>query len=80
MALKVFPYRPRVIDTNLALAFPELDAAARARIKRDYYRGYGDVMVEIIKSATMDGAELDRRMELVGLEAVQVTLAGRWSW
>lgn len=75
MALKVFPYRPRVIDTNLALAFPELDAAARARIKRDYYRGYGDVMVEIIKSATMDGAELDRRMELVGLEAVQVTLA-----
>jgi KDO2-lipid IV(A) lauroyltransferase len=57
------------------LAFPELDAAARERIKRDYYRGYGDVMVEIIKSATLDGEELDRRMELIGLEAVQATLA-----
>lgn len=76
MALKVFPYRPRVIDENLALAFPELDPAAREHIKGDYYRGYGDVMIEIIKSATLDGAELDRRMELVGLEAVQATLEG----
>lgn len=75
LALKVFPYRPRVIDANLALAFPELDVSARERIKRDYYRGYGDVMVEIIKSATIDGAELDRRMELVGLETVRETLA-----
>ena len=75
MALKVFPYRPRVIDGNLALAFPQLDRPARERIKRDYYRGYGDVMVEIIKSATLDGEELDRRMELIGLEAVQATLA-----
>jgi KDO2-lipid IV(A) lauroyltransferase len=75
LALKVFPYRPRVIDANLALAFPELDVSARERIKRDFYRGYGDVMVEIIKSATIDGAELDRRMELVGLETVRETLA-----
>ena len=75
MALKVFPYRPRVIEANLALAFPDLDRPARERIKRDYYRGYGDVMVEIIKSATIDGKELDQRMELVGLEAVRETLA-----
>lgn len=74
-ALNVFPYRPKVIDANLAVAFPELDASGRTRIKRDYYRGYGDVMVEIIKSATMAGDELDQRMELVGLEEVQRTLA-----
>lgn len=74
MALKVFPYRPKVIDANLSVAFPKLDASQREQIKRDYYRGYGDVMVEIIKSATMAGDELDQRMELVGLDEVQRTL------
>ena len=60
---------------NLALAFPELDDAARTRLMADFYRAYGDVMVEIVKSATLPGAELDERMELQGLDEVQATLA-----
>ncbi|MBU6376980.1 MAG: lysophospholipid acyltransferase family protein [Gammaproteobacteria bacterium] len=75
LAWRVFPYQPRVIRDSLALAFPERSDAEREALRRDFYRGYGDVMVEIIKSASIDGRELDTRMRLGNLELLQAALA-----
>jgi len=74
-ASRVLPYKPKVVRENLQRAFPELDELALKRLTVDYYRAYSDVMVEIVKSATLAGAELDARMELEGLEGVQAALA-----
>ena len=75
MALRVVPYKPDVIRNSLAIAFPELDFAERERIRSDFYRGYGDVMMEIVKSVSMPGEELDERMRFSGLERMREAIS-----
>ena len=75
LAFRVFGYRTAIIRDSLAIAFPESTFAERERIRRDFYRGYGDVMMELVKSATMPGAELDRRMRFANLEAMREAIA-----
>jgi KDO2-lipid IV(A) lauroyltransferase len=74
LAYRVFPYRPKVVRENLALAFPGLDEAGLRALTRDYYRGYGDVMVEIVKSASIEPAELARRMRFTNLPELRAPL------
>jgi KDO2-lipid IV(A) lauroyltransferase len=74
LAFRVFPYRPKVVRENLSRAFPALDAAGLRTLTRDYYRGYGDVMVEIVKSASIEPRELVRRMRFTNLRVLQAPL------
>ena len=71
LAWRVLPYEERVVRDSLRIAFPDLGEGERERLRRDFYRGYGDVMVEIIRSASMDGGDLDRRMRFVNLELLR---------
>lgn len=64
LAFRVFPYRSRVVQENLALAFPELSEAQLREIRRRYYRGFAEVLVEVFKSATIPADELRRRVSL----------------
>ncbi len=74
LAYRVFPYRPKVVMENLRIAFPELDEhGLRARM-RDFYSNHADVLVEIVKSATIDREELLRRVEVRGLDLVRARL------
>jgi len=75
LAFRVFGYRKTIICDSLAIAFPESTFVEREQIRRDFYRGYGDVMMELVKSATMPGAELDRRMRFANLEAMRECIA-----
>jgi KDO2-lipid IV(A) lauroyltransferase len=75
LAFRVFGYRTAIIRQSLAIAFPESTFVEREQIRRDFYRGYGDVMMELVKSATMPGAELDQRMRFVNLEAMREAIA-----
>lgn len=75
LAFRVFGYRTAIIRDSLSIAFPELTSTERERIRRDFYRGYGDVMMELVKSATMSGEELDERMRFANLEAMRETIA-----
>lgn len=75
MAERVFPYRPKVVRENLSRAFPALDEAGLRALTRDYYRGYGDVMVEIVKSASIDPDDLARRMTFTNLAEVRARIA-----
>jgi KDO2-lipid IV(A) lauroyltransferase len=64
-----------VVRENLSRAFPGLDEAGLKALARDYYRGYGDVMVEIVKSAAIGRDELRERMILKDIDLLRAPLA-----
>ncbi len=62
LAWKVFPYRRHVVKANLEASFPEWDHATRERVMRDYYRGFADMLVEVMRSLRLTRADLARRV------------------
>jgi Kdo2-lipid IVA lauroyltransferase/acyltransferase len=76
LAWRVFPYRQHVVRANLTKSFPDWDEATLQKVMRDYYRGFADVLVEIIKTVRISAEELRRRVSVVGLERAQEALAG----
>jgi len=71
-------FRREVVDENLRASFPELDDAARTRIEREFYRGYSDVLAEMIKSLTITPDELLTHIHFQGDELLRSYLdAGR---
>jgi Kdo2-lipid IVA lauroyltransferase/acyltransferase len=92
LAYRVFPYRDAVVRENLSRAFPEVDEAGMRLIRRRYYAGFAEVLVEVIKSATLPPEEIRRRVRIVGLEQPRAWLAqgqsvllaaahqGNWEW
>ncbi len=68
LALRVFPYREQVVRENLTRAFPDFDEARLRAVMRDYYVGFAQMFVEIVKSATMTPAQLLARVEIRDLE------------
>ena len=75
LAWHITPYKPTVIRDSLATAFPEKSRAEVESIRRDFYRSYGDVMVEIVKSAAIDEREFDQRMHFTNFEIVQEAIS-----
>lgn len=74
LAFRVFPYREAVVRENLRKAFPEFDEAGLRPLMRDFYRGYAEVFVEIVKAARLPAAELRRRVRLHDLERIRAPL------
>lgn len=74
LAFRVFPHREDVVRANLSQCFPELDEAGMTDIRRRYYSGFADVLVEVIKSATISPEEIRRRVRIVGIEKPQAFL------
>ena len=75
LSWRVIPYRRHVVVANLKAAFPEWDDATRERVIRDYYRGFADMLVEVMHSARLTPAELERRVRLVNPELVRDEVA-----
>jgi KDO2-lipid IV(A) lauroyltransferase len=65
---RFFPYREQLVRENLTRAFPQFDEARLRSTIRDYYTGFADMLVEIVKSATLPAAQLRRRVRVVNLE------------
>ena len=92
LAFHVFHYRRKVIEPSLRTAFPDWnDAQLDATIHR-YYAGYADVLVEIVKSASMSAEALRGRVRFINIELARehlgrqrplLLLAGHqcnWEW
>ena len=78
LARSVLRYRVGVVRANIAGSFPDLPEVARRKMERDYYRGLGQLIAEVVKSATLSRAELEERVTLCNLEIVSKELdAGR---
>lgn len=75
LAWRVFPYRAHVVRENLEKCFPGMGESALRKCMRDYYRGFADVVVEVVKSAAVPGAEIGRRVAFEGIEPVRASLA-----
>ena len=76
LASSVFPYRKQVVHENLSLAFPELDEPRLRDLMRRYYRGFAEVLVEIVKSVRLPPDEIRRRVRVEGLDAARALIAG----
>jgi Kdo2-lipid IVA lauroyltransferase/acyltransferase len=74
-AWRVAPYRAAVVRENLSIAFPELDRRQLREIMRRYYRGFGEVLVEVVKAASLAPGEIRRRVRLEGLASVRERIA-----
>jgi KDO2-lipid IV(A) lauroyltransferase len=74
-AWRVFPYRRHVVDANLKASFPEWDETTRERVIRDYYRGFADMLVEVMHSLRLTRGELQRRVTLLNPELVRDQVA-----
>jgi len=57
-------------------AFPELDEPRLRDLMRRYYRGFAEVLVEIVKSVRLPPDEIRRRVRVEGLDAARALIAG----
>jgi Kdo2-lipid IVA lauroyltransferase/acyltransferase len=75
LAFRVVPYRAQLIHGSLAKAFPELTAPQLESLRRRYYRGFAQMLAEILKAAAFAPTEMRRRVAIVNLEEPQALLA-----
>lgn len=75
MAWKVIPYRRHVVLANLTASFPDWTDEQRERVIRDYYRGFGDMLVEVMRSLRLTPGDLERRVVLRNPELVRDEIA-----
>jgi KDO2-lipid IV(A) lauroyltransferase len=75
LAFRIYPYREHVVRENLTKAFPELDETGVRAIMRDYYKGFAQMLVELLKTTTMPAEEIKERVRIANIDAVQTYLA-----
>ena len=61
---------------SLAIAFPDFDESRLRAAMRQFYRGFSQVLVEVIKTTVIRGDEIRRRVPLRDFEPVRALLAG----
>ena len=69
-------HRGHVVQPSLQIAFPERDAQSIRQLTSEFYWGYAQVLVELVKSARLSRGELRRRIGVAGLEPLRQVLAG----
>jgi KDO2-lipid IV(A) lauroyltransferase len=74
LAYRVFPYRQDVVRENLGKAFPEMNEAALRDVMKRYYRGFAEVLIELIKAATLPADEILKRVKIRGLDQARELL------
>jgi len=75
LAWRVLAYRGAVIRENLEKAFPGLDEAGLSELARHYYRGFGDVLVEVVKATSLPAEQIRARVAMSGFEPVKALMA-----
>ena len=68
-------YRLKTVRRNLTMAFPTQTAAWRGQTEREFYRHLADLVVEILMLSRLSAAELDARIDIIGLEHLQACKA-----
>ncbi len=68
---RVVHYRREIVRRNLRNSFPEKTAEELDAIIHDFYSQFADNIVEIIKLLHISDREVDRRIEVRGLDVVE---------
>jgi KDO2-lipid IV(A) lauroyltransferase len=78
LAYYVVRHRHRVISDQLLKVFPAMMQEERAQIHRSYLRNFCDVMMEVLKSASMNASEMTARVRILNVALAREYLdAGR---
>ena len=64
-------YRRKVVQENLLNSFPEKSEDERKEIERKYYKYMADLMMETIKSVSISGKDVLKRMKITNPELMQ---------
>jgi KDO2-lipid IV(A) lauroyltransferase len=91
LVVRVFGYRRAVMRGNLERSFPDLPAAARRDIEREFVRRQAEVLAEIAYAPHLTADELRRRVTVVNPQVLEnarpprpIVLAGahqcNWEW
>ena len=72
LAGKVFRYRVKVVEQNLAASFPDKSAGELKKIRNRFYRHFGDVIAETVWFGACRGPKRLRRARLVEISNVEV--------
>lgn len=75
LAFHAVKYRAQVVRSNLAHAFPHLNDEGLSEIERQYYLGFAQVLVEVVKSASLTPKQFKRRVRISNLSAPRAYLA-----
>ncbi len=71
LAFYVVRHRHRVIREQLDRVFPDLSAAERESIHQQFLKNFCDVMVEVLKSASMAEADMRAHVQIVNLNVAR---------
>jgi Kdo2-lipid IVA lauroyltransferase/acyltransferase len=71
LAFYVVRHRHQVIRDQLEKAFPDLSGAQRGLIHKQYLKNFCDVMVEVLKSASMTESDMCSRMQILNLDVAR---------
>lgn len=61
LLITILPYRKKVIEENIERSFPNVSKNERAKIKRQFYRHFSDLLAEGIKNLTISKGSLSKR-------------------
>ena len=75
LAYYIVRHRHRVISEQIAKVFPAASAAERVAIHKRFLHNFCDVMVEVLKSASMPAEEMTAHVRILNLEIVRGHLA-----
>ena len=71
LAFYVVRHRHQVIRDQLEKAFPDLSGAQRGLIHKQFLKNFCDVMVEVLKSASITESEMCARMHILNLDVAR---------
>jgi Kdo2-lipid IVA lauroyltransferase/acyltransferase len=78
LAYYVVRHRHQVIRDQIAQVFPAASEAERTAIHKQFLKNFCDVLVEVLKSASLSAADLSARIRIINLELARDYLeAGR---
>jgi len=92
LAYYVVRHRRHVIREQLAKVFPALSEAERTRIHKRFLKNFCDVMVEVLKSASLSPAQMSAHIHILNLPVARSFLdagqsvmfvtshLGNWEW
>lgn len=75
IAYYLIGYRKKVVKSNIAKAFPELNSAEQEKIAKGFYRNFCDVLVESIKAFSISEKEIKKRFVMKDVELLDKVFA-----
>jgi Kdo2-lipid IVA lauroyltransferase/acyltransferase len=74
LSWRVVHVEQKPLRANLMASFPALTEPQLQQMMRSYYRGFAQVLVEVVRSVSLTPEELRRRVILEGFEPVRAAL------